>query len=97
MLSEADTLPINGHRHMLVLVGIDSDHHIEGMTTLLADDSSHTCLLRDGVPARQADKTAMGLETRLLLGHCSPRPLALNEPSRDRVDRSSRRHLSQPH
>ena len=41
MPPEADTLPINGRGHMLVLMGIDSGHHVASITGPMVDDSCH--------------------------------------------------------
>ena len=52
-LGEAYALPVNGHGHMLVLVSVDSDNHLNNATAFVIRDSCHTCLLKDGVVARR--------------------------------------------
>ena len=44
-LRKADTLTVKGHRHMLILVGVDSDDHLNTTTAFKTDDSCHFHLL----------------------------------------------------
>ena len=46
-LAEADTLPVNSHRHMLVLVSVDSDNHVNSGTAVQIGGYCHDCLLKD--------------------------------------------------
>ena len=49
-LSETNTLPVYGHRHMLVLVSVDSDYHLNITTvTFVPDNFRHVYLLEVGV------------------------------------------------
>ena len=54
--AEADTLPVNGHRNVLVLVCVDSDDHLNIAITFATGNSYHCYLLGDdaavGTPAR---------------------------------------------
>ena len=52
MLAEADTLPVNGHCNMSVLVSVDSDDDLNSTTTLMNGDSCHCHLLEVEMPAR---------------------------------------------
>ena len=52
MLVKADTLAVNGHRHMVVLVGVDSDDNLNSTTTFTTQNSCHSYLPEDGAPAR---------------------------------------------
>ena len=52
MLAKADTLPVNGHRHMLIPVGAGSDDNLNSMTTFTTHNSYHSYLPEDGAPAR---------------------------------------------
>ncbi len=40
------------HRHMLILVGVDSDDQLNTTTTFMTDDSCHFYLPEDCAPAR---------------------------------------------
>ena len=47
-----DPLTVNGHRHMLILVGVDSYDQLNTTTTFMTDDSCHFYLPEDCAPAR---------------------------------------------
>ena len=51
-LPQADPLTVNGHRHMLILVGVDSDDQLNTTTTFMTDDSCHFYIPEDCAPAR---------------------------------------------
>ena len=51
-LAETDTLPVNGHRHMVVLVSVDSDDNLDSTTTFTTHNSCHSYLPEDGAPTR---------------------------------------------
>ena len=51
-LPQVDPLTVNGHRHMLILVGVDSDDQLNTTTTFMTDDSCHFYLPEDCAPAR---------------------------------------------
>ena len=51
-LPQTDPLTVNGHRHMLILVGVNSDDHLNTTTAFTTDDSCHFYLLEDYAPAR---------------------------------------------
>ena len=52
VLGETDTLPVNGHRHMVVLVSVDSDDNLDSTTTFTTHNSCHSYLPEDGAPTR---------------------------------------------
>ena len=61
-LGETHTLLVNGNGHVLVLVSIDADDHVNSADDFATDNCSHFCLLKDSASARRADKTAKRLE-----------------------------------
>ena len=52
MLAKADTLAVNGHRHMLIPVSAGSDDNLNSTTTFTTQNSCHSYLPEDGAPAR---------------------------------------------
>jgi hypothetical protein len=48
MLTQPNTLLIDGHSHMLVLVGVNPDDHPNSVATLASHQSCHLDLLKNG-------------------------------------------------
>lgn len=46
-LGEAHTLVVNGNGHVLVLVSIDADDHLNSSNDFATDDCCHFCLLKE--------------------------------------------------
>ena len=44
-------LLVNGHCHMLILVSVYSDDHLNSANDSTTGSCSHTCLLKDGLSA----------------------------------------------
>ena len=53
-LTETNTLAVNGHRHMVVLVSVDSDDNLDSTTTFTftTHNSCHSYLPEDGAPTK---------------------------------------------
>ena len=45
--AEADTLPVNSHRHVFILMSVDSDNHLNSGTAAQIDGYCHDSLLRE--------------------------------------------------
>ena len=60
-LPQADPLTVNGHRHMLILVGVDSDDQLNTTTTFMTDDSCHFYLPEDCAPAGERTRLRWGV------------------------------------
>ena len=72
------TLLVNGNGHVLVLVSIDSDDHLNSADDFATDNGSHFCLLKDSASARRADKTVKRLEVSC---HEATAPMAVGAVS----------------
>ena len=46
-LAETDTLLVNGNGHVLFLVSVDSDDHLNSAKDFATGDSCHFCLLME--------------------------------------------------
>ena len=60
-LPQADTLPVDCYRRMLVLMSVDPDNHPDSSPVFVIGDFPHTYIPESSAPAGRADKTAMGL------------------------------------
>ena len=57
-------MPVNSHCHMLILVCVDPDDHLNSSIHLATGCYRHSYLLEDGAQSARADKTATGLVPR---------------------------------
>jgi hypothetical protein len=48
MLTQPETLLIDGHSHMLVVVGVNPDDHPNSVATLASDQCCHLDILKNG-------------------------------------------------
>jgi hypothetical protein len=72
MFAQASTQQINGHRHVLVFMGIHPDYNTSRLEATAVDHDRHLASTWLALNSQVSGQDCDGATAKLLLGHCSP-------------------------